>query len=57
MKKIYESPIMHVVILQSGRILIGASDTEFNSSNSSDYDYVKENYPPINDKNVWDDEW
>ena len=28
------------------------------SSNMSDYEQnVKENNPPINDVNVWDDEW
>jgi hypothetical protein len=56
MKKIYESPNMCVVTLQSSRLLISASDTDINST---DYDYVREfnNNSTISNKSVWDEEW
>lgn len=59
MKKTYIQPNLTMVVLTHTHI-IAASDTglRISGSDATDGDVlVKENYPPISDNNVWDDEW
>ena len=61
MKKIYNAPTSFCVELRTTNMmalsLMGGGDS-VSSSNSSEFEQnVKENYPPISDKNVWDEEW
>ena len=60
MKKIYNAPTSFCVELRTTNMMalsLNGSES-ITSSNISDFEQnVKENYPPITDKNVWDDEW
>lgn len=57
-KSIYISPQSRVVTFNPIRF-IAASDFAKGDGNfdPESMDYVKEENPPINDVNVWDDEW
>ena len=58
MKKTYINPTFLVVEINCGAIcqlLIGSGGTDATTGNG--VDLVKEENPPINDVNVWDDEW
>ena len=60
MKKIYNAPTSFCVELRTLKMMsLSLNNTDpITSSNMSDYEQnVKENNPPINDVNVWDDEW
>ena len=60
MKKIYNAPTSFCVELRTTNMMalsLNGSES-INSGNISDFEQnVKEQNPPINDVNVWDDEW
>ena len=56
MKKTYISPALIVVGINTRQALMQTSYAISNSVSDTDA-WVKEDYPSINDVNVWDDEW
>ena len=59
MKKTYISPNTLVVELRCKNCILADSLQMFSSTTVEDSNggWVKEENPPINDVNVWDDEW
>ena len=55
MKKTYIAPTFLLVKLNSRTFI--AESYNLNASGSNGEVLVKEDYPPITDKNVWDNEW
>ena len=56
MKKTYISPESLVVKL-SCKSLVATSLSKYSEGADDGVVLVKEDYPPISDKNVWDEEW
>ena len=58
MKKTYISPEFVAVELRcKSYMLEGSLIRSANTVEDGNGGWVKEDYPPISDKNVWDDEW
>lgn len=58
MKKKYIQPSMLTVKLHPCSVIAYSPESiGINSEGGSGTDLVKEQYPPISDRNVWDEEW
>lgn len=58
MKKIYITPSIFCVKINTRSAMLQSSITKGASNfDPESMDYVKEENSPINDVNVWDDEW